>query len=168
MSPETAAFMEAFWAAVFCGVVLTIFFVLGHRSEDYGPTNWQRFCAYFFVTSSTRDEGEGEVMPRTSAAEPSASQFVDSAVATDRGTPVDTSTPVPRTNKRLSDAEWIALLATAKGDNGKDRFSANQIAAIIGGTRKDVLDQVRAVRNLPEYPGLKPEQQATREELQLP
>jgi hypothetical protein len=63
----------------------------------------------------------------------------------------------------MSDAELIALLAVQRDDQNKHRFSANKIAALVGGTREDVLDQIRAVRNLPDYQPLTPEQQEVRE-----
>jgi hypothetical protein len=52
----------------------------------------------------------------------------------------------PRLSTRLSDTEMIALLASQRGKDGKHRYSANQIHALVGGSRKDVLDQVKALR----------------------
>lgn len=166
LPPETAAFMEAFWAAAIFGIVLGAWFLLGHRSEDYGPTNWQRFRIYFFVTSSEDDEEETEQEPHTSTTVPPSNVVLADTVAAEREQTEGTSIPAPRTNKRLADAEIIALLSTLKGDNGKHRFSANEIATLVKGTRMDVLDQVRAIRNLPQYPPVTPEQQALRNDLE--
>jgi hypothetical protein len=75
----------------------------------------------------------------------------------------------PRLSLRLSDAETIALLAAQRGPDGKHRYSANAIHALIGGYRKDVLDQVRAIRDGAPvvYPPLTPEQAQLRSQLQL-
>jgi len=52
----------------------------------------------------------------------------------------------PRLSLRLSDAEMIALLAAQRGKDGKHRYSANAIHTLVGGSRADVLAQVRQLR----------------------
>ena len=74
---------------------------------------------------------------------------------------------MPRLSRHLSDRELITLLAAQRTAAGKPRFSANKIHALVGGGRKEVLDQVREVQNPPQFRPLTPEQQMTRTELGL-
>lgn len=69
---------------------------------------------------------------------------------------------------RVYDGERIAAIAAERKADGTYSYSANAICRMVGGTRKDVLDQVRAIRNLPQWPETSPEQQAQREALGLP
>lgn len=158
--------------AVLFGVPLLLWLI--HR----GPTLAREFVEYFVmlsarpaetteIMSSDKDEDEGEVIRQTTRPEPPADVVLAGAVAKNHDTPIGTSTPAPRTNKHMADAEIIALLSTVRSDNGKHRFSANEIAALVGGTRKEVLDQVRAVRNLPSFLPITPEQEAQRRKLEL-
>lgn len=75
----------------------------------------------------------------------------------------------PRLSTRLTDTETVTLLAVQRGKDGKHRYSANQIHALIGGARADVLAQVREVRqDAPAvFRPLSDEQQQLREQLQL-
>jgi hypothetical protein len=77
----------------------------------------------------------------------------------------------PRISTRLSDDDLIVMLAAQRGAQGKWRFSANKIFELIGGSRATVLATVKAIQQgalPPEFPSLSVEQQATREQLQLP
>lgn len=75
---------------------------------------------------------------------------------------------MPRISRRLSDAEMIAMLAVQRTSAGKLRYSANAIAALVGGSRAEVLAQVRAIREGPaEFRPLSPEQQTARQALGL-
>jgi hypothetical protein len=47
---------------------------------------------------------------------------------------------------RMSDTDEIAVLAVQRKEDGSYRHSANEIAALMHGTRADVLDQIRAIR----------------------
>jgi hypothetical protein len=47
---------------------------------------------------------------------------------------------------RMSDSDEIAVLAVQRKEDGSYRHSANEIAALMHGTRADVLDQIRAIR----------------------
>ena len=67
----------------------------------------------------------------------------------------------------MAEAEIVALLAVQRLPDGAYRYSANAIAALVGGTRATVLDQIRALRNLPELRPLTPEQERARRELGL-
>ncbi len=70
----------------------------------------------------------------------------------------------------LSDAETIALLAAQRKPDGKHRYSANQIAILVGGNRNAVLARVKELRaGAPPvvFRPLAPEQQQLRDQLQL-
>lgn len=71
----------------------------------------------------------------------------------------DTAWEMPRTSRHNTDAERIVYLAAQLESDGKYRFSANKIADFMGGTRADVLEQVKAVRTSPTYQPLTPEKQ---------
>jgi len=104
------------------------------------------------------------------------SQHISGALANMAGAIADTSglddgTETPRISRRLSDTEVVTLLAVQRAPGGRHRFSANQIAQLVGGTRADVLAQVRAIRDTTppaEYRAISPEQKAVREWLDLP
>lgn len=55
----------------------------------------------------------------------------------------------PRISHNLEQNELIILLTVQKRD-GAYRFSANEIAALVGGKRSDVLDLIASVRNPPK------------------
>jgi hypothetical protein len=70
-------------------------------------------------------------------------------------TPTDTNDDddiMPRIGRRLSDTEIVAMLAVQRGKDNKWRFSANQIAALVGGSHNDVMAQIRALRSGPVEP----------------
>lgn len=77
---------------------------------------------------------------------------------------------MPRIGRRLSDTEVVILLAAQRRIDGKQRFSANQIYALVGGDRNTVMRQIKELREGPnpaEYRPITPEQQAQREALGL-
>jgi hypothetical protein len=84
---------------------------------------------------------------------------------TDTGT--DDDITMPRISRRLADSEIITLLTVQRTAGGKYRFSANQISVLVGGKREDVLSQIRAIRDAPQFRPLTPEQAAQREALGL-
>jgi hypothetical protein len=76
---------------------------------------------------------------------------------------------MPRMSLYPSRAEIITWMAAIKGHDGKHHFSANDIVKLVKGDRTEVLAIVRQVREpLPEFRPLTSEQQATREQLELP
>jgi hypothetical protein len=77
----------------------------------------------------------------------------------DTGTEGGTAWELPRISRHNSDAERIVYLAAQLSPDGKYRFSANKIADLIGGTRADVLEQVKGVRTSPSYAALTPDKQ---------
>lgn len=117
---------------------------------------WQRF-----VMSRSDDIDAPEEMPRTSMP-----VSVEQVIRPDT-TAVNAGTPHRTSSTRQSDAELVAYLAMARTPDGKERFSANAIAVIMGGTRSEVLDQVRAIRKLPTYPPRTSEQEMVRKNLEL-
>ncbi len=82
------------------------------------------------------------------------SRYINSALAGMAPAIADTSaaddgTETPRLSRRLSDTELIALLSVQRGKDNRYRFSANQITQLVGGSRAEVLNQVRAIRDTP-------------------
>jgi hypothetical protein len=75
---------------------------------------------------------------------------------------------MPRISRRLTDADMIVLLAVQRTTVGKQRYSANQIAQLVGGSRAQVLALVKTIREGPaEFRPLTAEQQTTRTALGL-
>jgi len=77
---------------------------------------------------------------------------------------------LPRVSRHISDGELIVLLAALRASSGKHRFSANQIAALVGGSRNAVRARVKEIRSSAPavvFRPLAPEQQQLREQLQL-
>jgi hypothetical protein len=93
--------------------------------------------------TSSRVGGEAREPVRASAEPP------DTAAARTSSTgAIVPPVPAPSISHKMSDAELIVLLSVQKGDAGY-RYSANKIADFVGGTRADVLAQIRAVREGP-------------------
>jgi hypothetical protein len=160
--------VEAFWVAiVICGSWL-IYVWFTHPSEKDGITPWQRLRLRYIPSSRRGPDDEREPVDDETGSAGSYQQMTDTdAVRASSAQRTGTS----RISNRMSDSELLALLAIQRGDNNEYRFSANQIASFIGGTRTVVLAQVRAIRNTPQpvhYPELTPEQIQAREELGLP
>jgi hypothetical protein len=185
-TPEQIANVtEAIKAALWLGVALAIYAYLSHRTEDNGPTRWQRWRDWLvehYLTSSSDGAPAGSAggsepvhvpVPDTSTA---AGTSAGAPASTDRDLPdIDAAEAgtegwaPPRLSLHLSDAETIALLALQRDKSGKYRHSANKIYALVGGSRKAVLDQIGAVRDgaLAVFRPLNAEQQQLREQLQL-
>jgi len=185
-TPEQIANVtEAIKAALWLGVALAIYAYLSHRTEDDASTRWQRWRAWivehYFLSSS-----DGLAAGSDSGSEPVHVPVPDTSTATARGAGAPAGTDAvlpdtgaleadtvgwapPRLSLHLSDAETIALLALQRDKSGKYRHSANKIYALVGGSRKAVLDQIGAVRDgAPAvFRPLTPEQQQVREQLQL-
>lgn len=45
---------QAIYAGLGLGVALAIFFYLSHRTEDYGPTRWDRWKAWYLMSRAER------------------------------------------------------------------------------------------------------------------
>jgi hypothetical protein len=56
---------------------------------------------------------------------------------------------MPTFKRDLTDAEWIAWMAVARGKDRRYRFSANTIHAAIGGDRNAVLATIKELRAVP-------------------
>jgi hypothetical protein len=75
---------------------------------------------------------------------------------------------MPPASRHLSERQLIIFLAMQKTPAGKDRFSANKIYELVGGSRAEALRIIKELREgLVELRPLSPEQQATREALGL-
>jgi hypothetical protein len=64
-------------------------------------------------------------------------------------------------SRKMSDTEVIAVLAVQRGTDGNYRFSSNRIAHLIGGTRNEVLDQIRAIRGASSVAPVPPNKQSS-------
>lgn len=135
---------------------------------ERGPT-WARSVRmrYVVVTSSETDEDEPENDPVPVLAPPPTKLVLADTDAVRASTDDRTGTKVVRLSQRMSDEECITWLAVQKTPEGKDRFSANKIADLVGGTRADVLNQIRAIRSLPRFSQMTPEQELLRRNLEL-
>jgi hypothetical protein len=56
---------------------------------------------------------------------------------------------MPRLSRNITDNEMIILLAAQRGADGKPRYSANAIHALVGGDRNAVLARVKELRAVP-------------------
>lgn len=77
---------------------------------------------------------------------------------------------MPRLSRAISDGDLIAFLAVVRGKDGKHRYTANAIFALVGGDRNAVLARIKEIRAGPPqavYPPRTPEQQQLRSELGL-
>jgi hypothetical protein len=160
--------VEAFWVGMILGCSWLVYILMTQPSEKDGITPWQRLRLRYIPSSRRSPDDELEPAEDETGSVGSYQQLPDTdAVRASSAQRTGTS----RISNRMSDSELLALLAIQRGDNNEYRFSANQIASFIGGTRTVVLAQVRAIRNTPQpvhYPELTPEQIQTREELGLP
>lgn len=78
---------------------------------------------------------------RTSAEPPDTDAVRTSTLEDDR-----TTSEAPTISHKMSDVDLIAVLTVQKDERGGYRFSANKIADFVGGTRADVLAQIRVIR----------------------
>lgn len=79
---------------------------------------------------------------RTSAEPPDTNAVRTSTLEDDR-----TTFEPPIISHKMTDVELIAVLTVQKDERGGYRFSANKIADFVGGTRADVLAEIKAIRN---------------------
>ena len=131
---------------------------------------WWAWLSERYLTSSAADEDATDETPEPEENTPGTTHGLADTDAVRAGTGERTGSEALRISRRMADVELIALLAVQRTPEGKERFSANAIAALIGGTRAEVLAQVRAIRNVtppPSFPPLSAEQQAAREQLGL-
>lgn len=170
---EADRVVQAIWSGIWLTVALTAFFYLTHRGSEGAPMRWQRLCAWLserYLMSRAADEAAIEEASEPGEDAIGTTNDSSDTEAVHAGSAERTGTAAVRISRRMTDVEVIALLAVQKTAAGKERFSANAIAALVGGTRAEVLAQVRAIRNVaspPAFPPLSAEQQATREQLSL-
>lgn len=150
--------------------VLWILHWLTEPVREGGPRRWTAIKERYFVMSNEEEDEEADLVPVPALYEGGTNQLAPDTNAANTGTTDRTGT-APKISRRMTDSDIIAVLTvqrtTDKNGKDKERFSANQIADLVGGTRADVLAQVRAIRNLPQFPELAPEQIEARRELGL-
>ena len=170
---EADRVVQAIWVGIWFGIALLLFFYLTHCGAEGAPMRYQRWWAFVrerYLLSSADDEDATDETPEPGEDASGTNQALADTDAVRAGTEERTGTEAVRISRRLTDVELIALLAVQRTPEGKERFSANAIAALIGGTRAEVLAQVRAIRNVAPpaaFPPLSSEQQVAREQLGL-
>ena len=170
---ETDRVVQAVWVGIWFGVALLLFFYLTHRGAEGAPMRYQRWWTFVserYLMTSADDEDASDEAPEPGETTSGTNQALADTDAVRAGTAERTGTAALRISRRMTDVEVIALLAVQRTPEGKERFSANAIAALVGGTRSEVLAQVRAIRNVAQpaaFPPLSAEQQAAREQLEL-
>jgi len=160
---QIANVTEAITAALWLGVALAIYAYLSHRTEDNGPTRWQRWrdwlTTHYLTSSSDSAPPHDAGMELVSI--PVSQTSMDDHTSAPTGAGMSIAAPdidaldagmddwsMPRLSARLSDAEMIVLLATQRRADGKHRYSANQIQTLIGGDRNTVLARIKELRGL--------------------
>jgi hypothetical protein len=114
-------------------------------------SNWSTIVGYFVMFSEERAARRGTSMQPVYIP---VSRYGMDAAGMDEGEDdaPDIDAPnagIPHFKRDMSDSEWIAYMAVARGKNGKHRFSANQIHTAIGGDRNAVLARVKELRATP-------------------
>lgn len=132
---------------LFIGIMLLIW---GERPELWA---WVRSLfadrpARSVITSSPRFEEEDEA-PELAGWIAAANQAISDTNVVRAGSDRRTTQEPARLSTRMPDPEIITWLAALKDDKGGWRFSSNDIVRFVGGTRVEVLAQVRSIRNLP-------------------
>lgn len=148
------SYEQQVWNGWTAGVVLlvslVIFFVLSHRSEDHGPTLLARWITYFVML---REQRSALVRGRAEPVRGGGSTGSDDPVLPHQNQvePVELADVEPGREPlvlhNLSRAALIALLSVQKNDSNGYRFSKNQIAAFVGGTKADVLKEIDLYRD---------------------
>src|SRR5436853_998860 len=170
---EADGVVQAIWVGIWFGIALLLFFYLTHRGAEGAPMRWQRWWAFLserYLLSSATDEDATDETPEPGDGVAGTNHGLADTDAVRTGSVERTGSQAVRISRRLTDVELIALLSVQRTPEGKERFSANAIAALMGGTRGEVLAQVRAIRNVappPTFAPLSAEQQAAREQLGL-
>lgn len=148
MSVEQQVWNTWYGAIIFLIAVVTLC-VLTHRAEDHGPTLLARWIVMFraWRAASVRTQNEP----------------VRDGGSTGSGGPVpgllNQVEPVKLANvepgceplvlHNLSRAALIALLSVQKNDSNGWRFSKNQIASFVGGTKAEILKEIDLYRGPP-------------------
>jgi len=120
------------------------FYVVRPILEDYGIIRSDE------VMSSTPDE---RTTPITSTANSSTSTNHAVLFDTYQTEPIAPAQNEPPANlHNMSRSALIALLSVQKTETGSYRWTANQIAAFVGGTRAEVLKEIALYRPTPPSP----------------
>lgn len=136
--PPMMIFLITVFSLVVVGTVLMVLIKVatwwGERFTLDPEPEW-----HYMSTTTTTNECTG---PEPVEPEPvRAHQYQEQTGAAAENAP----SPAP-VSSRMSKPALIALLAVQRDDDGKYRFSANQIAGFVGGTHADVKGQIAAIR----------------------
>lgn len=136
---------NAWTAGVIFFLVVVAYFVLSHRSEDHGPTLLARLLIMFREHRSARRAAgmESVYIPVSRYGMEPGGMENDEAPAPD----IDAAnTDMPRLSRNITDNEMIVVLAMQRGKDGKHRYSANAIHALVGGDRNTVMARIKELR----------------------
>lgn len=140
---------QTFWGTILFFTIIGAYFYLSQPEYDGGPTRWARWKARYFVPRDPVMSSVREERTDTTPAEPSSSagSVHPSLPQTYQAEPEEPTKNEPTPNlHNMSRSALIALLSVQKTDIGAYRFTANQIANFVGGTRKEVLKEIASYR----------------------
>lgn len=145
--------LDAFWVGAIFGVLLILYFFITQVQEDGGSERWERWRAALIMWNDRRAAAV------RASDEPVRKGGSTGLIDPVRGLlnqvePVEPAEVEPGREPiilhNLPRASLIAVLAVQrKEDGGGYRFSANQIAAFIGGTKADILKEIAQYRDPP-------------------
>lgn len=130
------------------GALLVVYFFLSHRSEDGGATRCQRWFVMWSERQSVRHSADMKSVYIPVSSMPYQSNGMESGEPPAPDIDAE-NTDMPRLSRNITDNEMIVLLAAQRGKDGKHRYSANQIQALVGGDRNAVLARVKEIRATP-------------------
>lgn len=142
--------LDAFWAGVIFGVILIAYFFITHVQEDGGPERWRRWLTAFIMWSDHRSAAvRAQIEPVRAGGSTGSNDPVPGLLNQVEPVEPQEIEPVrePVILHNLSRAALIALLAVQKNDSNGYRFSKNQIAAFVGGTKADILKEIDLYRD---------------------
>lgn len=146
------SYEQQVWNAWIAGgifsIALVLYLVLSHRAVDHGPTLLARGIAYLIMLREQRRARQSDGMnpvyiPVSQYGMDAGCMETEESAAPDIDA-VDAG--MPRVSSHLSDIETIAMLSMQRGKDGKHRYSANAIHALVGGDRNAVLARVKELR----------------------
>jgi len=143
-------FATLFWVGMGFGAVVLVLHYLTSVQVDYGPMRYERWRASFVMWSERR---AAMVRERSEPVRGGGSTGSSDPVPglLNQVEPVEPAEfePVrePVILHNLSRAALIAVLAVQKNESNGYRFSKNQIAAFIGGTKADILKEIDLYRD---------------------
>lgn len=144
-------FATLFWVGMGFGALVLIGHFITSVQVDHGPMRYQRWITTFIMWSDRRAAQRAAGMNLVSIPVSQYGMAATGMDAEDRGAPdMDAENPgMPRLSRTITDNEMIVLLAVQHGRDGKHRYSANAIHALVGGDRNTVMATIKELRATP-------------------